>query len=79
VELTDHHLSPSEPASERPTVTAPPRPLSLTVTRHGQSTANAAFAAAEAAGALDTGITCRDAGTMISPGPDATCCCSSPV
>ena len=61
MELTDHHLSPSEPASDRPSVPAPSRPLSLTVTRHGQSTANAAFAAAEAAGALDTGITCRDA------------------
>ncbi|MFC1406675.1 MULTISPECIES: histidine phosphatase family protein [Streptacidiphilus] len=42
-------------------VPVPPRPLSLTVTRHGQSTANEAFAAAEAVGALDTGITCRDA------------------
>jgi broad specificity phosphatase PhoE len=70
VELTDHHqLSQSVSAPSVPTVPGPPphavpgppRPLSLTVTRHGQSTANAAFAAAEAAGALTTGITCRDA------------------
>src|SRR5437899_2438039 len=33
----------------------------LTVVRHGQSAANAAFAAAEAAGLLDSGITGRDA------------------
>ncbi|MFC5908292.1 histidine phosphatase family protein [Streptacidiphilus monticola] len=38
-----------------------PGPAALTAVRHGQSTANAAFAAAEAAGALDVGITCRDA------------------
>ncbi|MEY9963153.1 putative phosphoglycerate mutase [Streptacidiphilus sp. MAP12-16] len=62
MELTDHHhRSQPEAALEPPAVPALPRPLSLTVTRHGQSTANAAFAAAEAVGALDTGITCRDA------------------
>jgi broad specificity phosphatase PhoE len=38
-----------------------PGPLSLTAVRHGQSTANAAFHAAEAVGALDVGISCRDA------------------
>lgn len=38
-----------------------PGPVALTAIRHGQSTANAAFAAAEAAGALEVGITCRDA------------------
>ena len=71
MELTDHHhrsqsapapsvpAAPAAPVANAPAV--PPRPLSLTVTRHGQSTANAAFAAAEAAGALTTGITCRDA------------------
>ncbi|MEZ0066060.1 putative phosphoglycerate mutase [Streptacidiphilus sp. MAP12-20] len=38
-----------------------PGPLTLTAVRHGQSTANAAFHAAEAVGALDVGISCRDA------------------
>ncbi|SEK31152.1 histidine phosphatase family protein [Streptacidiphilus jiangxiensis] len=38
-----------------------PGPLSLTAVRHGQSTANAAFHEAEAVGALDVGISCRDA------------------
>ncbi|WP_198035387.1 histidine phosphatase family protein [Streptacidiphilus rugosus] len=38
-----------------------PGPLTLTAVRHGQSTANAAFHAAEAEGALDVGISCRDA------------------
>ena len=33
----------------------------LIVVRHGQSTANAAFAAAEAAGRTETGLTGRDA------------------
>jgi broad specificity phosphatase PhoE len=65
VELTDHHRSQSAIVTAAPPAfpvpPAPPRPLSLTATRHGQSTANAAIAAAEAAGALDTGITCRDA------------------
>ncbi|WP_424537052.1 histidine phosphatase family protein [Sphaerisporangium viridialbum] len=39
----------------------------LAVVRHGQSTANAAFAAAEARGALDTGLTMRDAEVPLSP------------
>ena len=65
MELTDQHQHQrGQNGAVAPTpyaVPAPPRPLSLTVTRHGQSTANAAFAAAEAVGGLDTGITCRDA------------------
>ena len=67
MELTDHHQrslpvpEPSAQPAAQYAVPVLPRPLSLTVTRHGQSTANAAFAAAEAVGALDTGITCRDA------------------
>lgn len=40
---------------------AAPGPVALTAVRHGQSTGNAAFAAAEAAGALDAGVSCRDA------------------
>ncbi|BCJ63675.1 histidine phosphatase family protein [Polymorphospora rubra] len=39
----------------------------LTVVRHGQSEANAAFAAAAATGALDSGITGRDADVALSP------------
>lgn len=38
----------------------------LTVVRHGQSVANAAFAAAEAAGALDSGVTGPDAGVALT-------------
>jgi probable phosphoglycerate mutase len=38
-----------------------PGPLVLTAVRHGQSTGNAAFEAAEAVGALDAGVTARDA------------------
>lgn len=34
-----------------------PPPAELTVVRHGESTANAAFAVAEAAGLVDAGIT----------------------
>jgi probable phosphoglycerate mutase len=58
---TSHHHGPLDRQAP-----APPRPLSLMVTRHGQSTANAAFAAAEAVGALDVGITCRDADLSLS-------------
>lgn len=39
----------------------------LIVVRHGQSTANAAFAAAEAAGRTETGLTGRDADIPLSP------------
>ena len=54
MELTNHRGA--APGSAAATL-----PLSLTVVRHGQSTANAAFEAAEAVGALDVGISCRDA------------------
>jgi probable phosphoglycerate mutase len=54
VELTNHR-------SARTGAPAQATPLSLTVVRHGESTANAAFAAAEAVDALEVGITCRDA------------------
>src|SRR5690349_5081594 len=39
----------------------------LVVVRHGQSVANVALAAAEAAGALDSGIGVRDAEVPLSP------------
>ena len=39
----------------------------LTVIRHGQSTANAAFALAEAAGSAESGVTGRDADIALSP------------
>jgi broad specificity phosphatase PhoE len=39
----------------------------LTVLRHGQSTANAAFALAEAAGSVESGVTGRDADIPLSP------------
>ncbi|MFI6761203.1 histidine phosphatase family protein [Micromonospora sp. NPDC050417] len=39
----------------------------LTVVRHGQSTANAAFAIADAAGSTDSGVTGRDADIALSP------------
>jgi probable phosphoglycerate mutase len=57
VELTNHRSAARGSAVAATTVL----PLSLTVVRHGQSTANAAFEAAEAVGALDVGISCRDA------------------
>lgn len=44
-----------------PTKPAPPLPTALTAVRHGQSTANAAFAHAHATGALTVPITERDA------------------
>ncbi|WP_225448397.1 histidine phosphatase family protein [Streptacidiphilus sp. P02-A3a] len=56
MELTNHRS-----AAPGSAVGAATLPLSLTVVRHGQSTANAAFEAAEAVGALDVGISCRDA------------------
>ncbi|GIH71268.1 histidine phosphatase family protein [Sphaerimonospora thailandensis] len=49
----------------------PPSPIpgvaELIVVRHGESTANIAFAAARASGALDLGLTCRDAEVPLSP------------
>ena len=39
----------------------------LTVVRHGQSIANVAFAAAQTAGLLDSGVTGRDAEVELSP------------
>ncbi|MFC7484717.1 phosphoglycerate mutase family protein [Luedemannella flava] len=39
----------------------------LTVVRHGQSEANLAFAAAEAAGRLDSGVVGRDVDVPLSP------------
>ena len=39
----------------------------LTVVRHGQSAANAALAAAEAAGRLDSGVAGRDADVELTP------------
>ncbi|HEU4426196.1 MAG TPA: histidine phosphatase family protein [Pilimelia sp.] len=42
-------------------------PAELVVVRHGESTANAAFAVAEAAGLVDSGITGRDADVPLSP------------
>jgi probable phosphoglycerate mutase len=39
----------------------------LTVVRHGQSEANVAFAAAEAAGWLDSGVVGRDVDVLLSP------------
>jgi 2,3-bisphosphoglycerate-dependent phosphoglycerate mutase len=56
VELTNHRG-----AARGSATGAAVLPLSLTAVRHGQSTANAAFEAAEAVGALDVGISCRDA------------------
>jgi 2,3-bisphosphoglycerate-dependent phosphoglycerate mutase len=41
-------------------------PAELVVVRHGESTANAAFAVAEAAGLVDSGITGRDADVPLS-------------
>lgn len=49
------------------TATGAPACAELTVVRHGESTANAAFAAAEAAGRAETGLTGRDAGVPLSP------------
>ncbi|MFK3985260.1 histidine phosphatase family protein [Micromonospora sp. NPDC050397] len=42
-------------------------PAELTVVRHGQSTANAAFARAEAVGSTDSGVTGPDARIGLSP------------
>ena len=61
MELTNHRSSPRRAQSASGTSPTTTLPLSLTVVRHGQSTANAAFEAAEAVGALDVGISCRDA------------------
>ncbi|QMU79213.1 histidine phosphatase family protein [Streptacidiphilus sp. PB12-B1b] len=60
MELTNHRSTQSSAQGGHATRAAT-LPLSLTVVRHGQSTANAAFEAAEAVGALDVGIGCRDA------------------
>ncbi|WP_329110076.1 histidine phosphatase family protein [Micromonospora sp. NBC_01699] len=47
---------------------SPPVELAeLTVVRHGQSTANAAFALAEAVGSVESGVTGRDADIALSP------------
>ena len=62
MELTNHRS-----ATRGSAVGAGTLPLSLTVVRHGQSTANAAFEAAEAVGALDVGISCRDADLSLTP------------
>jgi len=62
VELTNHRSAARGFAVGGATVL----PLSLTAVRHGQSTANAAFEAAEAVGALDVGISCRDADIPLS-------------
>jgi probable phosphoglycerate mutase len=62
VELTNHRS-----ATRGSAVGVGTLPLSLTVVRHGQSTANAAFEAAEAVGALDVGISCRDADLSLTP------------
>ena len=63
MELTNHRAehSTAEAGAATAGTGRPALPLSLTVVRHGQSTANAAFAAAEAVGALEVGISCRDA------------------
>jgi len=45
----------------------PAGPAELIAVRHGESTANAAFAAADAAGRLEAGITGRDADVPLSP------------
>jgi probable phosphoglycerate mutase len=45
----------------------PDRVAQLTVARHGQSTANVAFTAAQTAGLLDCGVTGRDADVELSP------------
>ncbi|MEY9844044.1 putative phosphoglycerate mutase [Streptacidiphilus sp. BW17] len=58
--LTEHYPKAQRTAPRR-LFPGLPGPLTLTAVRHGQSTANAAFQAAEAVGALDVGITCRDA------------------
>ncbi|MGA5700951.1 histidine phosphatase family protein [Peterkaempfera bronchialis] len=42
-------------------------PAALVAVRHGESTANAAFAAAEAAGATEVAITSRDADIPLTP------------
>ncbi len=44
----------------------PRGPVELMVVRHGESVANAAFAAAEAAGLVETGVTGRDADIPLS-------------
>ena len=62
MELTNHRS-----AARGSAAGATVLPLSLTAVRHGQSTANAAFEAAEAVGALDVGISCRDADIPLSP------------
>jgi len=48
---------------------APPAagPRAILAVRHGESVANAAFAVAEAAGAEDVGIDCRDADLALTP------------
>jgi probable phosphoglycerate mutase len=66
VELTNHRSTQNSAQGGHATRTAA-LPLSLTVVRHGQSTANAAFEAAEAVGALDVGIDCRDADLTLTP------------
>ncbi|MFJ6212931.1 histidine phosphatase family protein [Streptomyces sp. NPDC092296] len=43
------------------------RPAALLAVRHGESTANAAFAVAEASGATEVPISCRDADIPLTP------------